>query len=115
MDRLERKSCKLVCKKQAILRGIFKRTHILHSQRHSSKKETIIKPTILLPVRKKLPSLGFATVDSRSKDEEDKQAISTMEDQTDAKRIEPINNGKRDKMTLKQARCAPQLSVNDVI
>ena len=66
-------------------------------------------------MRKKLPSLGAATVDSHSKDEEDKQMISTMEDHTQAKRIELVDNGKRDEMSLKQVRYAPQLNVNEII
>ena len=66
-------------------------------------------------MRKKLPSLSVATIDSRSKDEEDKQVISTMEDHTQAKRIELVNNGKREEMSLKQVRYAPQLNVNDII
>ena len=66
-------------------------------------------------MRKKLPSLGVATVESRSKDEEDKQVISTMEDHAQAKRIELIKNGKRNEMSLKQARYAPQLNVNEII
>ena len=38
-----------------------------------------------------------------------------MEDQTEAKRIELMNNGKRDEISLKQARHVPQLNINDII
>ena len=47
-------------------------------------------------MRKKLPSLGIGTVDSRAKNEEDVDLINKMEFSADYMRMELISNGNRE-------------------
>ena len=72
-------------------------------------------------VRKKLPSLGVSTFDSRTNNEEDADSMRKMELSAEAMRMELINTGKRDEMSMKHHKAhyicmlMTKLSMNSII
>lgn len=75
------------------------------------KKKQAIKPTISLPSRIPLPSLGVQTADARAKNEDDAALSSEMENKCNEERLRLINEGLRDEMRLRQPSYAPESQV----
>ena len=66
-------------------------------------------------VRKKLPSLGVSTFDSRTNNEEDADSMRKMELSAEAMRKKMIDNEKRDKISMKQPKGMLFSHANDKI
>lgn len=74
-----------------------------------------VTPILSLPKRKKLPVLGSLTADVKRKNVDDENEVKELTEVAKAKRIEMIDNGKRDEMRLIQPSISPTLKVGDVI
>ena len=64
-----------------------------------------------MPSRNKLPSLGMLTVDVRAQEEEDEDALASMETNCNEERQRLIEEGLRDEMKLRQPPFTPDLHV----
>ena len=69
------------------------------------------KPTISLPSRRPLPSLGVQTVDVRAKNEDDTTLLSEMENKWNEERLRLINKRLSDEIQLCQPSYAPEVQV----
>ena len=66
-------------------------------------------------MKKKLLSLGIKAHDVRKKDKEFVSDLSSVEKQSKSVIDSLIDSRKRDKMAMKQPKCAPELKENDMI